>query len=117
MAKTIAVDFDGVIHAYRKGWHDGTIYDLPLPGAIDGLLRLIDEYSVFVFTTRECNRVGTWLLRAGLPITVKPDGDPNFPFWTGRETILVTNLKYAAVAYIDDRAYKFTDWDQTTLDW
>ena len=28
--KTIAVDFDGVIHKYSKGWQGGEIYDEPV---------------------------------------------------------------------------------------
>jgi hypothetical protein len=115
--KTIAVDFDGVIHAYTKGWHDGTIYDELMPGATSGLLHLMQDYAVFIFTTRDCLQVAQWTQeRTGIPTGVMLD-DPDYPFWNGRTSILVTNLKYAAVAYIDDRAYKFADWDQTTLDW
>ena len=36
--KTIAVDFDGFIHKYSKGWHDGSIYDEPVEGAAEALL-------------------------------------------------------------------------------
>src|SRR5690606_42044179 len=44
--KTVAVDFDGVIHAYSRGWQDGSIYDEPVPGAVDGLRQLMEQYAV-----------------------------------------------------------------------
>jgi hypothetical protein len=49
---TIAVDFDGVIHAYGKGWQGGEIYDKPVPGAIVSLRALLEEHAVMIFTTR-----------------------------------------------------------------
>jgi hypothetical protein len=39
--KIICVDFDGVIHGYRKGWQNGEIYDKPVPGAIDWLITMV----------------------------------------------------------------------------
>jgi len=118
MDKTIAVDFDGVIHVYSKGWHDGTIYDGLMPGATSGLLHLMRDYAVFIFTTRDPLEVAQWTYKmTGIPVTILGRHDKHYPFWNGRDSILVTNLKYADVAYIDDRAYKFTDWDQATLDW
>lgn len=55
--KTIAVDFDGVIHKYSKGWHDGTIYDEPIKGVKETLDRLQRAgYHILIFTTRASNR-------------------------------------------------------------
>ena len=118
MGKTIAVDFDGVIHVYSKGWHDGTIYDGLMPGATEGLLHLMQDYAVFIFTTRDCLEVAQWTHKmTDIDVTMLGRNDPEYPFWNWRDSILITNLKYAAVGYIDDRAYKFSDWDQATLDW
>ena len=33
----IAIDFDGVIHLNSKGFYDGTIYDNPVPGAVESI--------------------------------------------------------------------------------
>jgi hypothetical protein len=38
--QTGAFDFDGVIHRYGEGWHDGTVYDDPVEGAREALMRL-----------------------------------------------------------------------------
>ena len=41
--KTIAIDFDGVIHKYSKGWHDGTIYDKANEGAFEFIRELMKK--------------------------------------------------------------------------
>ena len=63
--KTIAVDFDGVIHQYSRGWQDGTIYDPPLPGALEALATLMETYAVFIHTTRDPGAVAGWLAERG----------------------------------------------------
>lgn len=51
--KTIAVDFDGVLHAYSRGWQDGSIYDPPQEGARDGMYRLMRAgFHVVIYSTR-----------------------------------------------------------------
>nr|WSZ21185.1 hypothetical protein OH837_48940 [Streptomyces canus] len=112
--KTIAVDFDGVIHAYSKGWQDGTIYDPPLPGALDALKSLMDTYAVFIHTTRDATAVAGWLAERGFDTVADVDGPkhPKREFWNERGALLVTDRKLPAVAYIDDRAIRFTDWPQ-----
>jgi hypothetical protein len=105
---TIACDFDGVIHAYSRGWADGTIYDSPLPGAIEGLRALMVADAVFIHTTRDPAQVAKWLSARGFICRTEHDG----PFWNVRGQLLVTNRKLAAVAYLDDRAVRFESWSQ-----
>lgn len=104
--KTIGVDFDGVVHAYRKGWHDGTVYDGPVEGAIDALERLVKRgYKIVIFTCR----------------AETPEGKKAVEDWLFREcrwfdeygpmfSIEVTDKKPKAIAYIDDRGIRFTNW-------
>jgi hypothetical protein len=114
MTQTIAVDFDGVIHAYSKGWQDGSIYGLPVDGAFDGLRSLMETYAVFVHTTRDPAQVAGWLSTCGFDTLVDVEGPrhPRRQFWNEQGTLLVTDRKLAAFAYIDDRAVRFTDWPQ-----
>jgi len=112
---TYAVDVDGVLHAYSRGWHDGTMYDPPLPGAFEGLRTLMERDAVFLFTTRNTAQVMDWLGRHGfgMPVTnLTPDG----PFWNERGILLVTNRKLAATHYLDDRAVRFTTWERALQD-
>ena len=113
---TVAVDFDGVIHDYKRGWQDGSIYGEFMPGAVAGLSRLMSEYAVFVHTTRNRHQVARWIEdRSGHGIecvTTVRLLPWKRKFWNQRGVLLVTNRKLPAVAYIDDRGIRFTSWDQ-----
>ena len=109
---TVAVDFDGVIHTYDKGWQDGSIYGDFMPGAVVGLTRLMQRSAVFVHTTRSARQVARWIedkSGRGIECTTRV---PRDGFWNQRGYLLVTNRKLPAVAYIDDRGIRFESWDQ-----
>lgn len=114
LGKVLAIDFDGVIHRYSKGWQDGEIYDPPMPGAIEGLFALQHRgWHLVVFTTREPAlqpRVRDWLLDWW------EQGKDAYSHWVsncGLHHLMpeVTNQKIGAHAYIDDRAFRFESWE------
>jgi hypothetical protein len=115
MTATVAVDFDGVIHAYSRGWQDGSIYDGPVPGAFEALRKLMETYAVFVHTTREPAPVGRWI-KDQSGIETAWGAVMAREFWNDQTCILVTQLKLPAVAYIDDRGIRFENWGQALTD-
>lgn len=49
----LLVDFDGVIHSYRTGWHGATIIkDPPVPGAIVWLWEATQVFEVNIYSSR-----------------------------------------------------------------
>lgn len=106
---SIGVDFDGVIHRYSRGWLDGTIYDDPVEGAFDALDALRLHAAVFIFTTRDVVQVTEWMASHGQPVIDDRHQEVK-KFWDDRHHMLVTNRKLGAIAYIDDRAIRFTNW-------
>lgn len=112
--KTVAVDFDGVIHAYSRGWQDGSIYDDAVPGALEAIETLMQRCAVFVHTARDPSQVMFWLRERGVNAFAEVIGphDQGHQFWNDQTRVLVTNRKLPAVAYIDDRAIRFVDWEQ-----
>lgn len=100
--RTVAIDFDGVIHAYSKGWGDGTCYDVPMKGAFESICRIRSRgFNVIVFTARPVEQVTTWFANNWPRVA---------PYGPVPE---ITNTKPIAIVYIDDRALKFENWDQT----
>lgn len=116
---TVALDFDGVMHGYSRGWQGGVIYDPPVPGTAEAVRTIMDAEATFVFTARDdLHAVVEWIEReldipaiADSPVTSRK-------FWNKRGVLLVTNHKYAARAYLDDRAVTFGKggWDQALQD-
>lgn len=115
---TLALDFDGVIHSYERGWADGTIYGDFLPDAMPAIETLMERDAVFVHTTRNARQVAAWIQRtSGYNIDCTTRLPRTWygrrkPFWNTRGLLLVTNVKLPAVAYLDDRAVRFHDWQQ-----
>lgn len=115
----LAVDLDGVIHKYSKGWHDGTIYDIPMEGTKDCLKKLkLMEVKIIIHSARACSKwvkidgqlkfqhgqveaIGLWLRKYEIPFD---------EVWTGVG-------KPIADIYLDDRGMRFSNWgtDFTTL--
>lgn len=92
--KTVCIDFNGVLDTYT-GWTkdmiDGTEYG-PRPG-VQEFLEQVNElgYRPVILTAIEPFAVMAWLKKYGLWHLIHD----------------VTNIKPAAIAYIDDRAIQF----------
>jgi hypothetical protein len=107
--KNISIDFDGVIHNWDKGWHDGTCYGEPIEGALEAIKLLSKKYQNIIFTAK-----------------CKPDRPP-VNGKTGKQLVLewlkkhgvidyvseVTHEKPRAKIYIDDKGYRFKTWQET----
>lgn len=85
----ICVDFDGVINTYT-GWNGPDDLYKPRQGVKEFLTTLSETYNLIIFTVRDVWRVREWMKLYSLPFDE------------------ITNKKVGAIAYIDDRALKFT---------
>tara|TARA_B100001059_G_scaffold212804_1_gene228129 strand:- start:1793 stop:2782 length:990 start_codon:yes stop_codon:yes gene_type:complete len=103
----IGVDFDNVIHKNSKGFHDGTIYDEPVDGAKEALKELSGIYDVVIYTVKAKPDRGLVNGRTGIQLVwdwLKKHGMDEY-------VNKVTCEKPRAVAYIDDKAFRFTSWE------
>ena len=107
--KTIAVDFDGVLHQYSHGWKKGEIYDLPVEGSREAMHRLKERgFTIFIYSTRanklyhkedylfQQKSMKEWLDKYDIPFD---------KIWTFGKPM--------ADIYLDDRAITFRgNWDE-----
>tara|TARA_R100001509_G_C4829175_1_gene202675 strand:+ start:153 stop:530 length:378 start_codon:yes stop_codon:yes gene_type:complete len=91
--KTIAIDFDGVIHKYSQGFKGlHNVYDGPMNGVEDALKHFKKSgYRLIIVSSRPVPPIKKWLKEYNL--------DKYFDD--------VSNTKHPARYYIDDHAVRF----------
>lgn len=111
-SNTIAIDFDGVIHSFELGFHDGTIYGTPIDGSIEAIKRIAKKYTIVIYTAKAKQdrplingKTGTelvweWLKKYKLDQYIKD----------------ITAEKPRCICYIDDKAIQFKNWNQSLTD-
>lgn len=108
-ANNIAIDFDGVIHNFDKGYHNGTCYGEPLPGSLDAIRKLATQYNVVIFTAKA---------KPSRPLVNGKTGTQLVAEWLDNHGVLdcvseITSEKPRAFLYIDDNGYRFSNWNDT----
>jgi hypothetical protein len=108
----IAIDFDGVIHSFDKGWHDGTCYGEPLPGSLEAIKTLSAKYNIIIFTAKA---------KKNRPLVNGKTGTQLVQEWLEKYDVMqyineITSEKPRAKIYIDDNGYRFNSWKNTLRD-
>jgi predicted phosphatase len=95
MAKTVVMDFDGVIHSYTSGWKGvEVIPDPPVEGIKEAITDIRKYYKVVVVSTRCFQEGGLEAVKS----------------WLAKHEITVDEVlahKPPAIVYVDDRALTF----------
>jgi adenylyl-sulfate kinase len=96
--KTLAIDFDGVIHRYSEGFKGlDNIYDPPMNGTYEALKKLKEDgYILKILSSRPKEYISPWLEKYKLNEFISE----------------VSNHKFPASLYIDDRGFNFKNWSQ-----
>lgn len=101
----IAIDFDGVIHNFNKGWHDGTCYGKPIKGSLEAIKKISKKYKIIIFSSK---------VRPDRPLVKGKTGYDLVSEWLKKNKYSnyiseITHEKPRANFYIDDKAVLFSD--------
>ena len=97
--RTIAVDFDGVLHSYTSPWtKPWEVHDGPTPGAVEFVTHALERFDVVVFSARAGDDRGRKAIYEWLAKHLAPADSVR---------IFVTSTKPQAHVYLDDRGWRF----------
>ena len=108
----IAVDFDGVVHKSSKGFHDGTIYDDPIEGSLESLKAMKDMgFELIIYTCKA---------HPDRPLINNMKGPELIWEWLEKYNVkhLISDVVWGkpwALVYIDDKGYRFENWQDTMM--
>ena len=111
-SKNIAIDFDGVIHKCSRGYFDGTVYDDPIDGSLDSLRKIKNMgYNIVIFSCKS---------RSDRPKVNGIGGTQMIWEWLAKYSVdhLVSDVvseKPRAAIFIDDKGYRFQNWEDTIM--
>jgi hypothetical protein len=107
-ARTICIDFDGVLHDYRNGWQGEDVFGDPVPGASLATKGLkLNDWCIILYTCRKnTEALRKWLADNGIEYDFINENP-----WQPENA---DSRKPIADVYLDDCALKFEgDWDKT----
>lgn len=101
MRKRIQIDFDNTIYQPPEGEFTEEMTGELIEGAVEAIEKLHEDFDLCVFTARDnLIPVRDWI-------------DKNIFSKIDRFDFQVTNKKYPSEFYIDDRAIRFENWEDT----
>jgi len=108
-ANNLAIDFDGVIHNFDKGYHDGTCYGDPIKGSLQAIKTLSENYNIIIFTAKA---------KPSRPLVNGKTGTELVQEWLEKHNVMqyvsdITSEKPRSQIYIDDKGYHFQNWKDT----
>jgi len=108
-SNNLSIDFDGVIHIFDRGYHDGTCYGEPVPGSLDAIRNLSSRYRIIIFTAKA---------KSDRPLVNGKTGSELVWEWLHKYgiddcVVEVTAEKPRSCLYIDDKGYRFENWADT----
>lgn len=109
----ICIDFDGVIHDYKEGWKDGSIYGNVVPGFFEWAAKAKEHFRLVIYSSRSKTPEGIGAMQGWLFLHGAFHGPEPM---LNRTDFEFANKKPPAFLTIDDRALTFEgNWNDLYL--